>query len=83
LVQNPIAKHSLGSKDCGLDRWQLFAESERNFGIGHLPIIVQDKQNPIVSRQTTQLLPDAALLLATEHPRKRRKRQSVWQSIEL
>src|SRR5882724_4722319 len=78
LVQNSIAKHSLGSKDCGLDRWQLFTKSERNFGIGHLPIVVQYKQDPIVSRQTTQLLLHVVLLFATEYSRKRRKGQVVW-----
>src|SRR5882724_11290583 len=72
-TQHSAAKHSLGPKDCGLDRWQLFAESERNFGIGHLPIVVQHKQDPIISRQVTQLIPHLALLFATQYPRKRRK----------
>src|SRR2546427_10491662 len=82
-TQNSVAKHSLGSKNCRLDRWQLFAESERNFGIGHLPIVVQHKQDPIVSRQVAQFFPHLALLLATQNPRKRRKGQAVWEGIEL
>src|SRR5260370_41707686 len=82
LVQNSVAKHSLRSKDCGLDRWPLFAKSDRNFGIGHLPVVVQHQQDSIVSRQTAQFLPHLVLLLSAQHTRKRRNGQTVRQRIE-